>query len=381
MTPILTQSRFARIVGAVALLVLATFVVRPEETKRRMFLDEPERMRASSLAIDLWANAIAARCPRPALREPMNGDGSQILVAFTMHESPESQCLLSLEQLAKELLPERRCEKPRRCFIPFAALAARAQTVERYAVTCAPLYATIARVARSSEACSPVRPPNDELGDDLHVRHIALAVRIQIVRLVEHGELLAAARHVTDAMRAIDDYSRGADTLTAMVSVSSFQPLAEILRELLADPRLTTADIAAIGRDLDVLHASAPTFDAMARTRAARVASFLAQKDPDEIPNDGSAVLVLGVVRWLERVDRACRDKSARVCADNLPTGRLYRYADLERERSSGDEPTIVRERVIEMSASVHATTMHYDASLLVEREEALHALRLQASR
>jgi hypothetical protein len=174
--------------------------------------------------------------------------------------TPESKCF---DELRKHYLEIEACEPSGKCKPrTFEELATRRDLRS----TCEPLYALIERVAHTAEACSP-HDVDESLADVQYanVVHLPRAVRIQIAPLVERGELAAAAGHVLDAMRLADDHGHHATTMGAMMSVALIQQLTEMLVELLVDPRLAAGEARAIARDLDVLLASAPRFDAIMR--------------------------------------------------------------------------------------------------------------------
>jgi hypothetical protein len=58
----------------------------------------------------------------------------------------------------------------------------------------------------------------------------------------------------------------------------------DTLDELAIDPRLTAGDARTIARDLDTLLASSPRWDAIARQEQAWIATFVASRDEDMVP-------------------------------------------------------------------------------------------------
>ncbi len=285
----------------VALLVL----IAGCGSEARVDADERARLVAKGSA---WiASARAEPCPRPALRTPVTGDGSALLLGLRDRNSPEGRCLARVSRLRDELAP---CAAGRVCALP------KLETLKPYPEvleSCAPLYDKISRVAHASEACSP---SNLDIGlndDDAFVLALDHAVRIQIAPLVRTGDLGAAAGHVIDAMRFSDDYGRKAVLIGSMVSVAMTTRLVATLDEILVDPRLATEDARAIARGLDVLLASGPTFGAMVRQEDAWVAKNIEgfAKPEEFVPE------LLKIEQRARNVSRVCNDM-LRACVERL---------------------------------------------------------------
>jgi hypothetical protein len=383
-TPAVGASKFLRVAIVIAALVLVVLVARPDRGPTLVFGGD-ERVRALQEADQFLASVRAESCARAVLREPAQlDDASPVLRSLEQRGSRASRCIGDVSKLQQAL--ERTCSNGRECFVPLAALAARTDLISRYIEACMPVYDAIARVSHAGAACSPLRSFEDEelVGDAdlLTIHFIAHVVRIQIALLVERGALGPAARYVTDAMRFADDYGRAGTTLTAIASLGGFERLAETLEELLADPRITRETAVAITRDLDVLIASGPTFESIARAEAAWQIGRSEHERPFRSLDreQGRVLMFRGLARWLEHVERACRGKPARVCAEALPkSSRVPTYEEFEHERASDEDHAIVRERMIEMRSSVYASFMPDFARRLADREDRLHALRAKA--
>jgi hypothetical protein len=224
----------------------------------------------------VWAAAVRVeQCPRPALRTPTTGDVSARLLPLNDKSSPESLCLARVKELRTELGP---CLPGQQCGPQTLA------TVKPHidvVAACAPLYATIEAVAHATGACSPGS------ADDFDVPSIASlgnAVRLEVAPLVAEGRLGEAAARVLDSMRLADDYARKGTVLGAAFSLFVMSRLVDTLDEIAVDRRLTPDDAHAMARDLDVLLASAPRWDAIMRQEHVSGAAFLASHSEDIVP-------------------------------------------------------------------------------------------------
>ena len=286
---------------ATTLLLIALFGCANE-------IGECERVRVLTMRSAWIAVARAERCPRPALRPPVTGDGSALLVGLRDKHSPEGQCLARVSALHRELEP---CEPGEGC--PLTKLESLKPHPE-ILMACAPLYDKIERIAHANEACSPMTL-DDDVTSDLGASVFALdhAVRIQIAPLVTKGEIGAAARHVIDAMRFSDDYGRKGTLIGPMMTVAMATDLVGTLDELLVDPRLTRDGARAIARDLEVLLASGPTFDAIMRQEDAWLAKNIdgMSQVKDIVPE------LLALEQRARGVRRAC-SRTLRECAEQL---------------------------------------------------------------
>jgi hypothetical protein len=373
----LAESRVVRIAIAIGLLVVTVLVVtrlvRDEDP--RTLVDANERTRALAMGAAWLTPAETARCPRPALREPVTGDGSPLLAGVIDRQSPETRCLEragTLQLQACAIVP---CP-----MIELGSLAPHPEIVE----ACTPLYDKIARLAHATEACSPTHAGAYDM-DAVTEPFIwlAYAVRLRIAPLVANGDLAVAARHVTDAVRFADDRGRSTVLADAMISLAVSKDLADTLDELLADPRLTADDARAIARDLDVLLASMPAFGEVVRQEAVWIATH------DELPSDlthdreqDRALRILGVERWLHDFDRTCKGVSLRACVERLQAtapSSVTGPDELERVLRSGLDDDAVRERVIQLLASDLHVLMPAYAGRFGYQELALIALRMQA--
>jgi len=241
--------------GVLVAIVLVMLLLRHHEP--RQILSEEDRAHARALRAIWDAERNVRRCPRAPLREPTIGDGSALL-AFDY--TAEQACWSHVHALRDEMVPS--CKKwpcPR---AKLAALRAHPEAI----AACASLYRRIEGVAHAREACSPVHA--DEAFFGLGAILVADAVRIEIVPLLEAGDLGAAAFDVLDAMRFADDLGRKSIASGAMISSSQLERLGETLVEILADPRLSARDARAITLDLDVLIATGPRFQDTLRAEA-----------------------------------------------------------------------------------------------------------------
>src|SRR5262245_44401212 len=109
-------------------------------------ISESERTRLLVMR-PVWIAAVRAeRCPRPALRMPITGDGSGQLQTLSDRTSPERQCLARVRELRPELGP---CMPNEHCgALTLATIQPHPDVVE----ACAPLYATVEALAHASEA-------------------------------------------------------------------------------------------------------------------------------------------------------------------------------------------------------------------------------------
>jgi hypothetical protein len=225
----------------------------------------------------VWSAAVRAeRCPRPALRTPASGDASARLLRLNDKSSAEARCLARVKELRNELGP---CLPGQQCGPQTLATV---KPHDDVVAACAPLYATIEAVAHASAVCSPT-----DSADDFDVPSIASlgnAVRLEVAPLVAEGRLGEAATRVLDAMRLADDYGRKGAILESAFSIFVMSRLVDTLDEIVVDPRLTLDDARAMARDLDVLLASAPRWDAIMRQEHVSVAAFLASRSEDIVP-------------------------------------------------------------------------------------------------
>jgi hypothetical protein len=227
----------------------------------------------------VWiAAARAERCPRPALRTPITGDGSARLLSLNDKKSPERRCLERVKELRSELgpcLPHEPCGPQ-----TLAGLEPHSDVVE----ACAPLYAAVEELAHASEACSPISNsiPDDDIGP-VAALSLGNAVRLEVAPLAANGQVAEASKRVLDAMRFADDLARNSTILGVPVSTAISSRLVDTLDELAIDPRLTADEARAISRDLDVLLASSPRWDAVMRQEQAWVADWAASHSEDMI--------------------------------------------------------------------------------------------------
>jgi hypothetical protein len=248
-------------------------------------IDSDERARVLAVRAQWIDAARAERCPRPALREPVTGDGTALLAGLLDPASPEGRCLAGVREKLDPL-------------------------------ACAPLYDKIDRIAHATAACSPMTLDEDYTRDGAFIIALADAIEVRIAPLVGRGELASAARHVIDAMRFADDYGRKGTVIGLMVGASMSSQLADTLAELLVDPRLTPGDARAIARDLDILLASGPDFAATMRQEDAWLAKHVDKMSGVE----DIAAELLAVEQRAREVRRACSD-TLRRCVEQLDVG------------------------------------------------------------
>jgi len=234
-----------------------------------------ERARLLAMPPVWTAAARAERCARPALRTPSTGDRSARLAAMSGKSSPEQQCLARVKELRTELGP---CAPQEHCGPQtLAAVKPHPDLV----AACAPLYAAIDDVAHASEACTSTSAWNDD--DLLGVFSLDNAVRLEVAPLAARGQLGDAARRILDAIRFADDLTRKSAILGEAFSTSAALRLADTLDELAIDPRLTADDARVIARDLDVLLATPPRWDAIMRQEDAWGATFAVAHSHDPV--------------------------------------------------------------------------------------------------
>jgi hypothetical protein len=294
---------------AATLLLIALFGCAEDGPR----ISTSERVRLLTMRSVWVAEARAERCPRPALRTPVTGDGSALLLGMRDRSSPDGQCLSRVRDLYDELEP---CYPNADCTLPkLEALKPHPEVL----VACAPLYDKIARLAHANAACSPISLDLDVTGNN-EAWFLALdhAVRIQVAPLVAKGEIGAAARHVIDAMRFADDYGRKAVTVGPMMTVAMTTRLAGTLDELLVDRRLSTDEARAVAHDLDVLLASGLPFDAIMRQEDAWVA-----KNLDELSPDKDVVPMLLEIEQRARGVRRMCSATLRECAEHVGEVKL----------------------------------------------------------
>jgi len=252
-----------------------------------------ERARLLAMPPVWTAAARAERCPRPALRTPITGDRSARLAAMSDNSSPEQQCLARVKELRTELGP---CAPQEHCGPQtLAAVKPHPDLV----AACAPLYAAIDDVAHASEACTSTSAWNED--NVVSVLSLDNAVRIEVAPLAAHGQLGDAARRVLDAIRFADDLARKSAVLGEVASTAAALRLADTLDELAIDPRLPPDDARAIARDLDVLLATPPRWDAIMRQEDAWGATFAVAHSHDPMP---SLAIYDARERGLQRVCR-----------------------------------------------------------------------------
>ena len=193
--------------------------------------------------------------------------------------SSEYKCLA---RVPYELRTETTCTAAEQCRAQtLASLKPHPELVE----ACAPLYSAITEIAHTTEACSPSGETNELVDEDIvNFYAVANAVRIEVAPLAARGELGEAATRVLDAIRFVDDLGRKGTVLGSALSTSAAGRLADTLDELATDPRLTDDDARAIARDLDVLLASSPRWDAVMRQEQATSAKTAPLMRTDMIP-------------------------------------------------------------------------------------------------
>jgi hypothetical protein len=302
-------------IGAVS-LVLVTLVARPEPRSRPV-VGTSEQLRAILIA-STWREAARVRtCPRPALREPANGDATALLPAIfydpsRRKASPFAACDDHITRLQGEIKPP--CAKRPCRLAPLASLSAHPEVAE----ACAPMHELIERVAHASAACSPFTADTVDQST-WFVTWIPQAVHLHIAPWVQRGELARAARHVLDAMRLADDLGREGTLIGGMIGVAFTVQLTETLHELLADPRMDTAVASAIAADLDKLRASAPGFVPMMRQENLWLLSQLEHADAvTGDPAQDQALMILERARLMDGIERACAQESPFTCGWRL---------------------------------------------------------------
>jgi hypothetical protein len=378
-TALSATATIARIALVIASLVVVALLLGRGQPRQRTLVERAEYAQVLARVATTVAEARAVRCPRAALREPATGDASAVLHVRLGHDPADKACFDQLFTRGRESCPEATCPVP-----SISSVTADPELVEQ----CAPLYAAIAEVAHASEACSPVRlgmvDPLDNDSSYLAILSVPDAVRLQIVPLVARGELGAAARHVADAMRFVDDYGRQTPLLSATFSLVAFESLADTLAELLVDPRLAVADARAIARDLEVLRATMPDHAGVLRQEWAWSRAFVARSGAiDDLTGDREqdlAIVLLGIERAHDRFERLCHDAAIADCLARLgPLGTPVAHTpDFAREVASEADDATVRERLIELYASWGEFAWSYLPEL-ARREYTLTALAIQA--
>lgn len=267
----------------------------------------------------VWtAAARAERCPRPALRTPITGDGSARLQMLNDKNSPERRCLARVKELRTELGP---CMPKEHCGPQtLATLKPHADLVE----ACAPLYAAIEELAHATEACSPTGE-HDSIEDDAALAFYSLsnAVRIEVAPHAAKGQLGEASARVLDAMRFADDFGRKSTILGVAFSTVVASRLVDTLDELAIDPRLTANEARAIARDLDTLLASPPRWDAIMRQEQVWVANFAASHNEDMVPE-------LAILDAQARGIRRVCSGTLRDCVEHLDEVKVEDAADFK---------------------------------------------------
>jgi hypothetical protein len=376
----LVESKAVRLGCAItAAVALGWLLLSGEEP--RVLVDPYERARVHMKTAARTEAIRAERCPRPALREPVVAiDGSPLLRGFIEPSSAEARCLDAVGKQRDKVEP---CD-PRNC--PKLTLAAMTPQPDLVAA-CATLYDKIAQLAHTTAACSPSSADDfDPLtGPEVRSMLLPFAIKLQVAPLYARGELVAAARHIMNAMRFADDYGRKGYLVTAMISVAVVGMLGEVLVEILTDPRLTADDARAIARELDVLIASAPAIDAVMRQESRFVIARI--DDLEHTPytgnaDDDAALQLIDLECWLQRVERACKDKPLRTCLEAHstqvdPTKPSDREL-LPLEIAMGLRGRDLRKRVLAVMAHERAWVGAYP-SMFGRRHFVLHSLRMQA--
>jgi hypothetical protein len=375
-----TESRIMRAVFAFALasiVAVVVFVVVRDQGPRRV-LSDAEIVRAHQVAADWLAASASERCPRAALREPAGGDGSPLLERLFDKASAEHRCLQQVWRVRRE--DEWVCGRKPCPVVPLAELPSHPEIVD----ACAPLYDTIARVAASTAACSPLRAAGKhDMESLLPWLSMVTAVRLRLAPMVTRGEIATAARHTIDAMRVVDDFGRSSNWIGASVSSTLFSRLAATLDELLLDSRLAQREARAIVRDLDVLLATRLSYADIVRQEA-----FTLATDPSIMttltgdPDQDRAFFVLIQERWLREFDRLCRGKDLRHCAERLDQLQSPDdgFEDYERILRSGLRDSGVAHLLVEGIASGPRNYTPDYLRMLGRRDFALTGLRMQAA-
>ena len=286
-------------------------------------IGESERARLLTMPPVWTAAARAERCPRPALRSPITGDGSARLKVLYDKNSPEWRCLARVSELRNELgpcLPEEHCEPQTLGPLTLATVRPYTDIIE----ACAPLYTAIEELAHASEACSPTGD-DDSVTDERARAFLSLsnAVRIEVAPYAASGQLGEASARVLDAMRFADDFGRKGTVLGAAFSTLVASRLVDTLDELAIDPRLTADEARAIARDLDTLLASAPRWDAITRKDQVWVANFAVSHSPDAVP-------LLAILEAQRRDIRRVCSGTLRDCVEHLDDVKEDHAADFK---------------------------------------------------
>ncbi len=281
-------------------------------------VDERERARLLTLPPVWTAAARAERCPRPALRAPVTGDGSPRLHVLYDNNSPEVRCLERVKELRTELgpcLPEEHCGPQ-----TLATIKPHTDIVE----ACAPLYAVVEELAHASEACSPTGDDDSVVPDGaLAFFSLSNAVRIEVAPYAASGQLGEASARVLDAIRFADDFGRKGTVLGAEFSTKVASRLVDTLDELAIDPRLTADEARTIARDLDTLLASAPRWDAIMREDQVWTANFAVSHSPDAVP-------LLAILEAQRRDIRRVCSGTLRDCVEHLDDVKDDHAADFK---------------------------------------------------
>lgn len=356
----LGESRIAQALLAAAVLGGLLVLAARYAPDRMELVSSAERARTAAL-FDRWlAASRAERCERPALREPTTGDGAgdYAILERSPHQSHHTAmppCLSMVSRLRKELEDEHCKGLPCRV-TPLLALRPHPEVLAQ----CADLFAAIERHAHTTRSCSPAVPEAEMfvLEPPFGLMFVARAVRLEIAPLVARGELGHAARHVTDAMRYAEDYTRNTPLSGVMVGRSQQWQLAATLDEILSDPRLRGDDARAIVRDLDVLGVSPPSLADVWRAEVIAVITYddlIHRFDMTGDSEQDRALVVLAHERFMAAYDAACAGVSAQSCAARLRTIVLLYQVEPEPDYrpvlASSWDPDVVRERVVNQLA------------------------------
>lgn len=387
----LGESRIAQ--AALCAVVLGgLLVLAGRYAPDQMRIVSPDDVAHANALYDSWLTASRAeRCERPALREPITGDGRGDYAEFVApfepaRKTPLAPCRDALWKVRDEIEAIAKCKRAPCPLTPLGRLRPHPDVVER----CAGVLDVIERHAHTTRSCSPIAPELaiSTLMPAYSLFDIPRLVRLQIAPLVLQGRLAEAARDVTNAMQFVTDYGRNGALVSLIEGRAAADHLARTLEELLDDPRLPADDARVIARDLDIVFAAPEPFDHVMRAEILATTSL-----PDfDLTSDAGmthdrwqdrALMILAHERWLATYQRICEDAALAVCATKLRAIHAVAPADggadFEPILHSSWDPDVVRERVLDQLVGIRQLFDVY-AQKLVDGDARFAALRAKAA-
>lgn len=265
---------------------------------------EAEKLREAQLHRVEQAERIS--CERPPVRGTAIEAGIDPMPTLRDPASSIRACLARAMPLRTKVL---QCDDADRC-TP-RAITQRLDPHPDVLAACKPLLAAIGRAAVAPEGCSPYRGTLETADPGID----ALRAMTQLVLLaneealaLDDADIARAARGLIDAIRFAHDAGRHGVLAANVTSAAIVEELAEALRLVLEDPRISMTDARTLATEIDVIIGSAPTFADSVRQELAD-AGRRAERASESITGDVAQdrlLRQLAIGRVAERLASAC---------------------------------------------------------------------------